>query len=197
MLVDRLKTVERRTLISDASRRENSAEHSGHLALAVLLFSDLAREKIDVARAIQLALLHDLVEIEAGDTYVYDATASQSQAAREQVAADEIFGVLPAAQGDEFRALWEEFEELKSSEARFVRALDRILPITLNSVTDGKAWREHDIQTEQVRALNLPVLQATPELHEYCVMLLEEAENCGFLQRGFEGIKQSLPCPGS
>lgn len=182
LLTDRLKSVERRTLLSDASRHENSAEHSWHLALAVTLFSDLAREKIDVAHAVQLALLHDVVEIEAGDTYVYDVAANQTQAAREQKAADEIFGVLPAAQNADFRALWEEFEAHETPEARFVRALDRMLPLLFNFATDGRAWRNHGIQTEQVRALNLPLLEVVPELRQYCVLLIEEAERRGFLR---------------
>ena len=182
-MADRLKKVERRTLVCDGSRHENSAEHSWHLGLAVLLFADYAREQnLDLARALQLALVHDLVEIEAGDTYVYDAAASATQTEREQNAAAQVFGVLPRAQAAQFRAWWDEFEALQTPEARFVRALDRMLPLLLNFATDGAAWREHQIQTEQVRALNLPAMEAVPQLQEYCAGLIQDAENRGFLR---------------
>ena len=180
---DALKNVERRTLISDGSRHENSAEHSWHLALAVLLFEPLARQRnLNLQRALELALLHDLVEIGAGDTYVYDDAGRESQAAREQLAADEIFGLLPANQNAEFRAKWEEFENLQTPEAQFVRALDRLLPILLNFTTNGKAWKEHGISAQQVRALNLPVLEAAPALRDYCETLIRDAARLGFLQ---------------
>ena len=183
LVSDQLKNVERRTFISDGSRHENSAEHSWHLALAVMLFAPLARDKnLDVGHAIQLALVHDLVEIGAGDTYVYDAAGRETQAAREMEAADEIFGMLPNAQGAEFRAKWDEFEELQTPEAQFVRALDRMLPLVLNFVTGGKAWVEHQINVEQVRALNLPALEAAPALKEYFEALIEDAQRRGFLR---------------
>ena len=183
LLADQLKNVERRTFVSDASRHENSAEHSWHLALAVLLFADYAREKnIDIARALQMALVHDLVEIEAGDTYVYDAVASATQEMREQEAAHQVFGTLPDPQNAQFRAWWDEFEALQSPEARFVRALDRMLPLFLNFVTQGTAWVDHQIRTDQVRDLNLPAMEAVPELREYCVELIAEAEKRGFLR---------------
>lgn len=182
-MADRLKNVERRTFVSDASRHENSAEHSWHLALAVLLFADYARDQnIDIARALQLALVHDLVEIEAGDTYVYDAAASATQTMREQEAAHVVFGVLPDAQGAQFRSWWDEFEDLKTPEARFVRALDRMLPLFLNFVTQGTAWVEHQIRADQVRELNLPAMEEVPELREYCEGLIKEAEKRGFLR---------------
>ena len=181
---DALKNVERRTFVSDGSRHENSAEHSWHLAVAVLLFEPLARERnLNLQRALELALLHDLPEIGAGDTYVYDHAGRESQAVREQQAADEIFGLLPADQNARFRARWDEFEELQTPEAQFVRGLDRLLPILLNFTTNGKAWIAHNIRDAQVRALNLPALESAPELQMYCETLIEDAARLGFLQR--------------
>ena len=180
---DALKNVERRTFISDGSRHENSAEHSWHLAVAVLLFEPLARERnLDLQRALELALLHDLPEIGAGDTYVYDNAGRESQAAREQIAADEIFGLLPENQATEFRARWDEFEALQSPEAQFVRGLDRLLPILLNFSTGGRAWKQHQIRANQVRELNLPALEGAPQLQAYCETLIEDAARLGFLQ---------------
>ncbi len=180
---DALKNIERRTFVSDGSRHENSAEHSWHLAVAVLLFEPLARERnLDLQRALELALLHDLPEIGAGDTYVYDNAGRETQEAREQQAADEIFGLLPADQNAQFRARWDEFESLQTPEAKFVRGLDRLLPILLNFTTGGRAWKEHSIRTDQVRELNLPALESAPALRTYCETLIEDAARLGFLQ---------------
>lgn len=183
LAADALKNVERRTYVCDGSRHENSAEHSWHLALAVLLFEPLARDRnLDLQRALELALLHDLPEIGAGDTYVYDNAGRESQAEREQQAADEIFGLLPDEQNAQFRARWDEFEDLSSAEARFVRGLDRLLPILLNFTTGGKAWIAHDIRAEQVRAVNLPALEGAPALRDYCETLIQDAARLGFLR---------------
>ena len=183
LAADALRRVERRTWIGDGSRHENSAEHSWHLALAVLLFAPLARERnLNVQRALELALLHDLPEIGAGDTYVYDDAGRESQAQREQIAAAAIFGQLPNAQNAEFRARWDEFEALQTAEAQFVRGLDRLLPILLNFTTGGRAWKQHDISAQQVRELNLPVLEAAPALRDYCETLIQDAARLGFLR---------------
>ena len=183
LAADALKNVERRTFIGDGSRHENSAEHSWHLAVAVLLFEPLARERnLNLQRALELALLHDLPEIGAGDTYVYDNAHRESQTAREQIAADEIFGLLPDESNSEFRARWEEFENLSSPEAQFVRALDRLLPILLNFTTSGKAWLQHGISAQQVREVNLPILDAAPALRDYCETLIQDAARLGFLR---------------
>lgn len=185
LAADALRLVERRTFIGDGSRHENSAEHSWHLAVAVLLFEPLARERhLNLQRALEMALLHDLPEIGAGDTYVYDSAGRESQIEREQQAADEIFGKLPADQNAQFRARWDEFEALQTPEARFVRGLDRLLPILLNFATSGRAWKEHEIRAEQVRALNLPALETSPALQAYCEELIADAARLGFLREG-------------
>ena len=180
---DALRLVERRTYIGDGSRHENSAEHSWHLALAVLLFEPLARERnLNLQRMLEIVLLHDLPEIGAGDTYVYDNIGRESQAAREREAAAEIFGKLPESQNAQFRARWDEFEALETAEAQFVRGLDRLLPILLNYVTNGRAWMAHEIRAEQVRETNLPMLEGAPALQAYCETLIQDATRLGFLR---------------
>ncbi len=191
---DALRRVERRTYIGDGSRHENSAEHSWHLALAVLLFEPLARERdLNLQRMLELALLHDLPEIGAGDTYVYDPIGRESQAAREQEAADEIFGKLPDAQNAQFRARWDEFEELQTAEAKFVRGLDRLLPILLNYATNGRAWLHHGVRADQVRELNLPALSEAPALQIYCEKLIQDATRLGFLRDEPLRAKSEIP----
>ena len=192
LAADALRRVERRTFIGDGSRHENSAEHSWHLAVAVLLFEPLARERdLNLQRMLEIALLHDLPEIGAGDTYVYDQTGRESQAAREQKAADEIFGKLPDEQNAQFRARWDEFEELQTPEAQFVRGLDRLLPILLNYATSGRAWLHHGVRAQQVRDLNLPALSQAPALQIYCEELINDALRLGFLRADGEQNKDN------
>lgn len=181
---DKLRKVERQTFIGDGSRHENSAEHSWHLALSLLLFSDAARESnVDLERAVQLALVHDLVEIYAGDTFVYaDEAAQNERVERERIAAKRLFGELPDEQNEEFHALWEEYEAGQTREARFVAAFDRLCPMLLNFATQGRAWRKHDVSIAQVRERVLPDLQAVPELKAWAELMLEEAVELGFLR---------------
>jgi putative hydrolases of HD superfamily len=185
MLADQLKNVERRTYISDGSRHENSAEHSWHFALGVLLFAEYAREaNLDLTRALKLAVLHDLVEIGAGDTFIYDQNGQESRLEREQQAAEALFGVLPDDQKAEFRALWDEFEAKTTPEAQFCAVIDRLCPVLLNFVTDGRAWKAHDVAISQVEKLVLPDFAAAPELSSYVQILLQQAVENGFLKRG-------------
>ncbi len=181
---DKLRKIERQTFLSDGSRHENSAEHSWHLALSLLLFFDAARESnVNLERAIQLALVHDLVEIYAGDTFVYaDETAQSERVERERIAAKRLFGELPGEQNREFEELWEEYEAGQTPEARFVAAFDRLCPMLLNFATQGRAWRKHDVSLEQVRERVLPDLEAVPELKAWAELMLEEAVELGFLR---------------
>ena len=177
---DALKTIERRTFLSDNSRPENSAEHSWHLALAVWTLAEFAPPATDIFQCLKLALLHDLVEIHAGDTYVYDLEALKTQNEREMLAADQIFGILP--QKEEFRALWEEFEAKTTDEARFVGAVDRLLPMILNFQTRGRAWKIGKVRRYQVENLNLPALECAPQLQNFARLLIESAVENGFLE---------------
>ena len=181
---DKLRRIERQTYLSDRSRRENSAEHSWHLALAIVLFSDAAHATgVNLERAIQIALVHDLVEIYAGDTFVYaDMQAQEARIERELSAATQLFGMLDDEQGAEFRALWEEYEFKTSPEARFVAAFDRLCPMLLNFASGGSSWRPNGVTIGQVRQRVLPELEVIPELHAWAGELLEEAIELGFLK---------------
>jgi putative hydrolase of HD superfamily len=151
MEADRLKGVERRNWLADGSRRENTAEHSWHLGIAAMVFAGFATEPVDVGRAVCMALVHDIVEIDAGDTFAYDTSElADTKRAREEQAADRLFGILPADLGAHFRELWEEYERGDTPEARYVMAVDRVAPMLLNTAEGGSAWREHGITRSRV-----------------------------------------------
>jgi putative hydrolase of HD superfamily len=151
---DRLKLVERQTSVVGGSRRENTAEHSWHLALFALVLAEHADEPVDLHRVMAMVVLHDLVEIDAGDTFAYDDAAAVTKQAREQQAADRLFGLLPPDQGAELRALWEEYERGESADARFALALDRFQAVVLNHANDGDAWARHGVSAGRVLARN-------------------------------------------
>ena len=155
MEADRLKGVERRNWLSDGSRRENTAEHSWHLGIACMVMAPFATEPFDLGRAVCMALVHDIVEIDAGDTFAYDQSeAAATKRAREEAAADRLFGLLPSDVGADFRQLWDEYESGDTPEARFVMAVDRMAPMFLNMAEGGSAWREHGITRARVIARN-------------------------------------------
>jgi len=153
--MDRLKSVERKNFLADGSRRENTAEHSWHLGMAVLALAPFAEEPVDTERALAMALAHDIVEIDAGDTFAYDQGAeAESKRAREEAAADRLFGLLPAERGTYLRGLWDEYEEGLTAEARFVMAVDRMAPMLLNLAEGGTTWREYGITADRVEERN-------------------------------------------
>ena len=155
--IDRLKSVLRQSYLIDNDRHENSAEHSWHLAVAAMVLAEHTKERIDVSKVIRLVLVHDLVEIDAGDTFIYDEAGNVGKAAREQKAAKRLFGLLPEDQGQTFMALWREFEDRQTPEAKFAFALDRLMPILHNVFTQGGSWKEHGIRREQALAKNRPI----------------------------------------
>ena len=174
--IDRLKTIYRRTYLTDTSRFENSAEHSWHIAVMAMLLAEHANTpEVDQLRVIKMLLIHDLVEIDAGDTFAYDTAAHADKAAREQAAADRLFGLLPADQAAEFRALWDEFEARQSPEAKFAGALDRLQPLLHNLYTHGRSWQEHGVRKSQVVSLNRRMAEAAPDLWTYAEKWLEKA----------------------
>jgi putative hydrolase of HD superfamily len=182
--VDRLKHVLRQTVLLDRSRRENSTEHSWHIALMVMIFSEYARtQALDLLRVMKMLLIHDLVEIDAGDTYCYDDEGRRDQAAREAAAADRIFGLLPEDQGAEMRGLWSEFEERQTPESEFAHALDRVQPLLNNYFTAGLTWQENRIQSAQVHRRMRPVKDGAPALWDYVSTLIEDAVAKGFLAK--------------
>jgi putative hydrolase of HD superfamily len=171
--IDKLKRVLRRTLLTDQSRRENSAEHSWHIALMAPILAEYAAEEVDVLRAMKMLLVHDLVEIDAGDTFAYDAAGHLDKEERERAAADRVFGLLPEDQASELRSLWNEFEESESPEARFALALDRLQPLLQNVHADGGTWRSHGVTREQVLERMSPIQQTSVFLWEYAVEAVE------------------------
>ncbi len=174
--VDRLKQVLRRTSIVGNDRRENSAEHSWHVTLMALVLSEhAAASGLDQLKVLKMLIVHDLVEIDAGDTFVYDQAGLEDQAEREERAAERIFGLLPAESGDELRAVWDEFEARQSPEAKFARALDRLQPMVLNYVNGGGPWQQHGIRADQVREINGCIEDGAPELWRYAEELIEDA----------------------
>jgi len=182
--VDKLKRVRRQTLLLDRGRRENSAEHSWHIALMVLIMSEYSGQSdIDFFHVMKMLLIHDLVEIDAGDTYCYDDQGRKDQNRREEIAAARIFSLLPADQAAALRQLWDEFEKRETPESRFANALDRVQPLLNNYFTDGQTWQENDIKSSQVHRRMRPVKDGAPVLWDYVSALIEDAVKKGFLAK--------------
>ena len=165
--IDKEKLIKRRNYISDGVTRENDAEHAWHMAMMAILLSEYSDEPIDVLKTVTMILAHDLVEIKAGDTYAYDEQAKLSQKERELEAADAIFSMLPEDQGKKLRALWDEFEEGQTAEARFAAAMDRTQPLVLHDLTEGKAWVENGINLAQVTKRVSAIAKASETLYEF------------------------------
>ncbi|MBE9139785.1 HD domain-containing protein [Nodosilinea sp. LEGE 07088] len=179
--IDRLKQVLRQTQLMDASRRENSAEHSWHLAMMALVLAEYAPRGVDLQQAMQQVLIHDLVEIDAGDTFCYDAAGHDDKAERERQAADRIFGLLPAPEGLRLRQLWDEFEAQTTPTARFAASLDRIQPLLHNWQTGGGTWKQHGISRAQVMTRMAPVEQGAPELWPLVLDIIDASITAGYL----------------
>ncbi len=177
MELDRLKSVERRNRLADGSRRENTAEHSWHLGMAAIVFAPFAVEPIDVAKAVAMAMAHDVVEIDAGDTFAYDqGEAAASKELREQQAADRLYGLLPQAPGSYLRDLWDEYERGDTAEARYVMAIDRMAPMLLNIAEGGSTWREHGITVDRVIERNgVHIDLALPQVWQYALAQLRSS----------------------
>jgi putative hydrolase of HD superfamily len=182
--IDRLKQILRQSLITGGSRRENSAEHSWHLAMMASVLAEYALPGADLLRTLQMLLLHDLVEIDAGDTFCYDLQANQDKAEREAQAADRIFGLLPSDLGQEMRSLWDEFEARETPSAKFAAALDRIEPMLLNQHTQGGTWKQHGITQDRVLQRMQPVAEGAPELWGFVEQVIEDCVAAGYLQAG-------------
>ena len=165
--IDKEKKIGRQTYLSDASRKENDAEHAWHMAIMTYLLAEYANDEIYVLKTIMMLLIHDLVEIDAGDTYAYDESGKATQRERELKAADRIFSLLPKEQGQKLRALWDEFEERETAEAKFARTMDNIQPMMLNDASDGLAWREHEVKLSQILKRNERTAEGSEALWEY------------------------------
>ncbi|MDE1252074.1 HD domain-containing protein [Vibrio aestuarianus] len=176
MELDRLKSVLRRTRVRSADGRlENSAEHSWHVALMAVLMEEHSNQPVDIAKVIKMLLLHDIVEIDAGDTFVYDVVASAEQEENELKAAQRLFALLPKEQGDELLAVWLEFEAAQSAEALFAKALDRIIPMLLNFHNQGQSWLEHGVTRQQALTVNRRIDDGSHALWQHAQQMIEQA----------------------
>ncbi|WP_337935471.1 HD domain-containing protein [Jutongia sp.] len=165
--IDKEKFIGRQTWLTGATRKENDAEHAWHMAVMTVLLSEYANEEIDVLRTMTMLLIHDLVEIYAGDTYAYDEEGKKTQKRRELAAADRLFQMLPEDQGKKFREIWEEFEAENTPESRFARTMDNLQPMMLNAATDGKSWTDRGIRLSQILGRNKNTAKGSEVLWEY------------------------------
>lgn len=180
--IDKLKTVLRQTLITDGTRRENSAEHSWHIAMMAIAFSEYAPDAVDLLHVVKLLLVHDLVEIDAGDTFCYDEQGHRSKLEREQQAAERLFGLLPPDQATEFRAYWDEYEDQTTLNAQFAKALDCLQPFLNNLQTNGHTWQLHQVSRKQVEQRMGAIAIGAPALWGWVEQQIERAVKAGYLR---------------
>ncbi|HOO06361.1 MAG TPA: HD domain-containing protein [Ruminococcus sp.] len=180
--LDKMKNLYRQTYVLHEDRTENDAEHSWHLAVMAFLLEEYFPEPVDLLHVMKMVLLHDVVEIDAGDTYIYDDEGNKTKADREEKAAQRIYGLLPEDQREEFSALWREFEAKETPEARFAGVLDRVQPLLLNYTNNGRAWTEHGIAAQQVKDRNTETVKNSPALGELILSLIDDAQQKGWLK---------------
>jgi len=178
---DSLKTILRRNSITDGSRRENTGEHSWHLALMALVLAPHAREAIDVSKVVEMLLVHDLVEIDAGDAFVYDTDAREQKEELEQRAADRLFALIPGDIGTRLRGRWDEFEASKTPEARFAHSVDRLAPLLLNHANRGELWAEYGITSQRVIAYNAHIADGSADLWTAARTVIDDAVANGWI----------------
>ena len=181
--IDRLKSIYRKTfVISDNNRYENSAEHSWHIAMMANTFQEYAKELVNISRVVNMLLIHDIVEIDAGDTFAFaDQSELDSQGDKELIAAERLFGLLPKQQFQEMNTLWLEFEDAESADAIYAKAMDRLLPLLQNMQNDGGSWSIHKVKKSQVLNRNLYLKKSTPKLWLYAVEQINLAVSNGWL----------------
>lgn len=172
--VDKVKKIMRQTYLSDASRKEDDAEHSWHLALMAVLLKEHSNEEVDLTKVIPMVLIHDLVEIDAGDTYAYSGESAAVTEARERKAAERVFGILPEDQGKVFRDLWEEFEAYQTPEAKFAHVLDNCQPMLLNDASNGLSWTEHQVRKSQIYKRNEHTAEGSRKIWNYMQSLVQK-----------------------
>ncbi|HIV53649.1 MAG TPA: HD domain-containing protein [Candidatus Mediterraneibacter norwichensis] len=180
--VDKEKNIFRQTYLADGKRKENDAEHSWHLALAAVLLKEHMKEDADLGRVMTMVLIHDLVEIDAGDTYAYDTEGAATKREREVKAADRIFGILPEDQGTYLRELWDEFEAYETAEAKYAHLLDNFQPLMLNDASDGKSWEEHGVHKSQVCRRNARIPETSEIVWEKMLEIMDKHIEKGHLQ---------------
>ena len=181
MEADKVKNIFRQTYLADGERKENDAEHSWHLAMMAVLLQEHMKEKADLAKVMTMVLIHDLVEIDAGDTYAYDEKGARTKREREVKAADRIFGLLPEDQGTYFRELWEEFEAYETPDAKFAHLLDNFQPLLLNDASGGKSWKEHGVHRAQPMKRNERIPETSETVWEKMLEIFDKHVECGNL----------------
>ena len=172
--VDKVKNIFRQTYLADGERKENDAEHSWHLALSAILLKEYVSEEIDLLKVITMVLIHDIVEIDAGDTYAYDSVGAKDKREREEKAADRIFNILPTEQRQYFRELWEEFESYETEDAKYAHLLDNFQPMLLNDASKGKSWSEHQVKKEQIYKRNERIADTSETIWEEMQRIVEK-----------------------
>ena len=182
VLLDKMKSIYRQTLLADKSRRETDAEHSWHIAMMAMLFAEYAPQGVDRDRSVRMCLVHDLVEIYAGDTFCYDEKAGEDKKEREEKAAQKLFSILPEKDGEELKSLWIEFEEQSTPDALFAASLDRLQPIINNILTDGHTWRKGKVERKQVEERMSVIERGFPLAWQTVVRIIDEAEKKGYFQ---------------
>ena len=180
--IDKMTSILRRTMLIDGSRRENDAEHSWHIAVMALIFEEYVKEPVDVSRAVKMCVVHDLIEIYAGDTFAYDVAGNQDKAEREAAAADKLFAQLPSEQGDEIRSLWEEFDAMQTPDAKYAACMDRLQPFLHNTLTGGHTWVESGTCRAQVEKRMAIIKEIMPEVYKWVEKNIDNAIEKGWLK---------------
>ena len=180
--IDKMTSILRRTMLIDGSRRENDAEHSWHIAVMALIFEEYVAEPVNVSRAVKMCVVHDLIEIYAGDTFAYDAAGNADKAEREAAAADKLFAQLPSEQGAEIRSLWEEFDAMQTPDAKYAACMDRLQPFLHNTLTDGHTWVESGTARQSVEKRMAIIRDFMPEVYKWVEKNLDNAVAQGWLK---------------
>jgi putative hydrolase of HD superfamily len=181
--IDKIKYIQRKTKLFNSDRRENDAEHSWHLAMMAMVLAEYSDAPVDILKVIKMVLIHDIVEIDAGDTFIYDTVKNHKNTDEELVAAKRIFGILPAGQAEELVALWLEFEEEQTNEAKFAKSLDRLEPLLQNVSNNGGTWREFGVDYQKVYDKKNAIKEGSSTLWSYAENLLDESVKSGILQK--------------
>ena len=180
--IDKMTSILRRTMLIDGSRRENDAEHSWHIAVMALIFEEYAAEPVDISRAVKMCVVHDLIEIYAGDTFAYDAAGNADKAEREAASADKLFAQLPAEQGADIRALWEEFDAMQTPDAKYAACMDRLQPFLHNTLTGGHTWVESGTARASVEKRMYIIKDFMPEVYKWVEKNIDNAVAQGWLK---------------
>lgn len=181
--IDKIKYIQRRSKLFNSDRRENDAEHSWHLAMMAIVLAEHSNNSIDLLKVLKMVLIHDIVEIDAGDTFIYDTTKKHANIDEEHIAAKRIFGLLPQEQAEELLALWEEFEEGKTDEAKFAKTMDRFEPLLQDATNDGGTWMEFDVPYQNVYDMNKSIKKGSTTIWNYADNLINESVGKGFLKK--------------